>query len=95
MAEYISSQKSSSQLELFQLELFKSKSSHLAEISRSPIQSMKLLSDTSAELLMINKLSESEYQDFMAKWISEKKNKIESGWYQVSIESIFDINLNK
>lgn len=56
---------------------------------------MKLLSDTSAELLMINKLSESEYQDFMAKQIPEKKKKIESGWYQVSIESIFDIKLNK
>ena len=39
VAEYISSQKSSSQLELFQLELFKSKSSHLAEISRAPVQS--------------------------------------------------------
>jgi len=61
----------------------------------SQINDVKLLSDTSAELLMINKLSESEYQDFMAKQIPEKKNKIESGWYQVSIESIFDINLNK
>ncbi len=61
----------------------------------SQLNNIKLLSDTSAELLMINKLSESEYQDFMAKRISEKKNKIESGWYQVSIESIFDIKLNK
>jgi hypothetical protein len=61
----------------------------------SQINDVKLLSDTSAELLMINKLSESEYQDFMAKQIPEKKKKIESGWYQVSIESIFDIKLNK
>lgn len=61
----------------------------------SQLNNIKLLSDTSAELLMINKLSESEYQDFMAKRISEKKNKIKSGWYQVSIESIFDIKLNK
>lgn len=61
----------------------------------SQINDVKLLSDTSAELLMVNKLSESEYQDFMAKQIPEKKNKIESGWYQVSIESIFDIKLNK
>ena len=34
-------------------------------------------------------------KEAMAKWISEKKKKIESGWYQVSVESIFDINLNK
>jgi anti-sigma28 factor (negative regulator of flagellin synthesis) len=61
----------------------------------SQINAVKMLSDTSAELLMLDKLSESEYQDFMAKQIPEKKNKIESGWYQVSIESIFNINLNK
>ena len=30
----------------------------------SQINDVKLLSDTSAELLMVNKLSESEYQDF-------------------------------
>ena len=39
VAEYISGQKSSGQPELFQPELYKSKSSHLAEISRAPVQS--------------------------------------------------------
>lgn len=52
-----------------------------------------MLSDTSAELLMLDNLSESEYQDFMAKRMPEKKKKIESGWYQVPIESLFDIKI--
>ena len=39
VAEYISGQKSSGQPELFQPELYKSKPSHLAEISRAPVQS--------------------------------------------------------
>jgi hypothetical protein len=42
---------------------------HLFDIA-SQINDVKLLSDTSAELLMINKLSESEY--FTHKFMGEK-----------------------
>ena len=51
-AEYISNQKSSNQIELLQIELFKNKSTHLAEISRAPIQSWVPLA-----LLLIDKES--------------------------------------
>ncbi len=54
------------------------------------LDDVRILSDTSAELLMLDKLSGSEYQDFMTKRMPEKKKKIESGWHQVSIESLFD-----
>jgi site-specific DNA-methyltransferase (adenine-specific) len=50
VAEYISGHKSSGQPELFQPELYKSKSSHLAEISRAPVQSWVPLA-----LLLIDK----------------------------------------
>ena len=57
------------------------------------LDDVKKLADTQEELLMLDKLSDFEYQNFKEKLIPDiqKKKKIQSGWYQVSIESIFDL----
>ncbi len=54
------------------------------------LNDVKKLADTKEELLMLDKLSDSEYQEFKAKLLPNKK-KIKSAWYQMSIESIFDM----
>jgi len=53
---------------------------------------VKKLADTKEELLMLDKLSDFEYQNYKEKYmpdLKKKKKKIKSAWYQVSIESIF------
>jgi hypothetical protein len=42
---------------------------------------------------MLDKLSDFEYQNFKEKQMPDiqKKKKIKSGWYQVSVETIFDL----
>ena len=56
------------------------------------LNDVKKLTDTQEELLMLDKLSDFEYQNFKEKQIPgiQKKKKIKSGWYQVSVETIFD-----
>ncbi len=58
------------------------------------LDDVKKLADTQEELLMLDKLSDFEYQNFKEKQMPDiqkkKKKKIKSGWYQVSVETIFD-----
>ncbi len=59
------------------------------------LDDVKKLADTQEELLMLDKLSDFEYQNFKEKQMPDiqkkKKKKIKSGWYQVSVETIFDL----
>ena len=57
------------------------------------LDDVKKLTDTQEELLMLDKLSDFEYQNFKEKQTPDiqKKKKIKSGWYQVSVEIIFDL----
>lgn len=56
------------------------------------LDDVKKLADTQEELLMLDKLSDFEYQNYKEKQIpnTKKKKIIKSVWYQVSIESIFE-----
>jgi len=55
------------------------------------LDDVKKLADTQEELLMLDKLSDFEYQNYKEKQIpNTKKKRIKSVWYQVSIESIFE-----
>ena len=56
------------------------------------LDDVKKLADTQEELLMLDKLSDFEYQNYKEKQIpnTKKKKRIKSVWYQVSIESIFE-----
>jgi hypothetical protein len=55
------------------------------------LDDVKKLADTQEELLMLDKLSDFEYQNYKEKQMPDIKKKIiKSVWYQVSIESIFE-----
>ena len=55
------------------------------------LDDVKKLADAQKELLMLDKLSDFEYKNFKEKQMPEIKKKIKSAWYQVSVESIFDM----
>lgn len=56
------------------------------------LDDVKKLADTQEELLMLDKLSDFEYQNYKENQMPDikKKKRIKSVWYQVSIESIFE-----
>ncbi len=55
------------------------------------LDDVKKLADAQKELLMLDKLSDFEYKNFKEKQMPEIKKKIIPAWYQVSVESIFDM----